>query len=97
MIYLEISTRTSEIRAYDQPGGYEKRLPYLAIITVTHLNDQVAYLHGAKGVADRQTWSALLDMLRDRGVTTVMLERHGGMRTIDLSQSSTGAESTSEG
>lgn len=85
MIHLEMSTRTSEIRAYDQPGGYEKRLPYLAIVTVTHLTDQVVYLHSAKGIADRETWEKMLDLLRERGVTTVMLERRGRMKTIELS------------
>lgn len=84
MIHLEMSTRTSEIRAYDQPGGYEKRVPYLAIVTVTHLTDQVVYLHSAKGIADRETWEKLLDLLRKSGVTTVMLERHGRMKTIEL-------------
>ena len=84
MIHLEMSTRTSEIRAYDQPGGYEKRLPYLAIVTVTHLTDQVVYLHSAKGIADRETWEKMLDLLRESGVTTVMLERRGRMRTIEL-------------
>lgn len=84
MIHLEMSTRTSEIRAYDQPGGYEKRLPYRAIVTVTHLNDQFVYLSGAHGISDRETWEKLLDLLRERGVTTVMLERRGRMRTIKL-------------
>jgi hypothetical protein len=84
MIHLEMSKRTSEIRAYDQPGGYEKRAPYLAIVTVTHLTDEVAYLHSAKGIANRETWEKMLDLLRDGGVKTVMLERRGRMRTIEL-------------
>jgi hypothetical protein len=89
MIHLEMSTRTSEIRAYDQPGGYEQRLPYLAIVTVTHLTDRIVYLSGAKGMADRETWEALLDLLRKSGVTTVMLERRGRMKTIELLASPT--------
>ena len=88
MIHLEMSTRTSEIRAYDQPGGYEKRLPYLAIVTVTHLTDRIAYLHSAVGVVDRETWTKTLELLRESGVTTVMLERHGQMKTIELQQGS---------
>jgi|GEM_PF-2111867 len=87
MIHLEMSTRTSEIRAYDQLGGYEQRLPYLAIVTVTHLTDRIVYLSSAKGMADRETWEALLDLLRKSGVTTVMLERRGRMKTIQLSAS----------
>ena len=92
MIHLEMSTRTSEIRAYDQPGGYAKRLPYLAIVTVTHLTDQVVYLHSAKGIADRETWEKMLSLLRESGVTTVMLERRGRMRTIELQAPVAGGE-----
>jgi len=92
MIHLEMSTRTSEIRAYDQPGGYEKRLPYRAIVTVTHLNDQVVYLSGAHGIADRETWESMLNLLRASGVTTVMLERRGRMKTIELSAPGAGGQ-----
>jgi hypothetical protein len=42
------------------------------------------YLQGAVGTVDRETWSKTLALLRERGVTTVMLERHGQMKTIDL-------------
>lgn len=84
MIHLTMAPQTSAIRAYDQPGGYENRLPYLAIVTVTHLTDKVVYLQGAVGKVDRETWEGTLDLLRARGVTTVMLERHGRMKTISL-------------
>jgi hypothetical protein len=84
MTYLTITPEVSSIRAYDQPGGYEHRLPYLAIVTVTHLTDKTVYLHGAVGAVDRETWEGTLDLLRERGVETVMLERHGRMRTIEL-------------
>ncbi|WP_323142721.1 hypothetical protein [Massilia phyllosphaerae] len=84
MIHLTMTPQTSAIRAYDQPGGYENRLPYLAIVTVTHLTDKVVYLHGAVGKVDRETWEKTLDLLRAHGATTVMLERHGVMKTIQL-------------
>jgi hypothetical protein len=84
MIHLTMTPATSNIRAYDQPGGYENRRPYLAIVTVTHLTDKIVYLHGAVGTVCRETWTKTLDLLRERGVTTVMLERHGRMKTIEL-------------
>ena len=84
MIHLTMTPQTSAIRAYDQPAGYENRLPYLAIVTVTHLTDKIVYLHGAVGVVCRETWTKTLDLLRDHGITTVMLERHGRMKTIEL-------------
>ena len=90
MAHLTMTPQTSAIRAYDQPGGYENRLPYLAIVTVTHLTDKIVYLHGAVGKVDRETWTKTLDLLRERGVTTVMLERHGQMKTIQLSAPAAG-------
>ena len=85
MIHLTMTPEVSSIRAYDQPGGYENRRPYLAIVTVTHLTDKIVYLHGAVGSVCRETWAKTLDLLRERGVTKVMLERHGRMKTIELS------------
>lgn len=84
MIHLTMTPEVSSIRAYDRPGGYENRLPYLAIVTVTHLTDKIVYLHSGVGKVDRETWEKTLDLLREKGVTTVMLERHGRMRTIEL-------------
>jgi hypothetical protein len=84
MIYLSMTPEVSTVRAYSMPGGYEQRAPYLAIVTVSHLSDTMAYLHGAVGDVDRETWTKLLDMLREQGVKTVMLERRGKMKTITL-------------
>ena len=85
MIHLTMTTEVSSIRSYDQPGGYENRRPYQAIVTVTHLTDKIVYLHGAVGTVCRETWAKTLDLLSAAGVTTVMLERHGRMKTIELS------------
>lgn len=84
MIHLTMTPDVSSIRAYDQPGGYEQRLPYLAIVQVKHLDDKTVYLGGAVGQVDRETWEKTLDLLREQGVTSVMLHRHGRMKTLDL-------------
>jgi hypothetical protein len=84
MIHLTMTPEVSSIRVYDQPGGYEKRLPYLGIVTVVHLTDKLAYLRGAVGKVDRETRARVFDLLRERGFTAVMLERHGRMKTIEL-------------
>lgn len=84
MRYLTITPSVSEVRSYDQPEGYDQRIPYLAIVTVSHLTPTTVYLHAAVGDVDRETWTKLLEMLRENGVTTVMLERHGKMKTISL-------------
>jgi len=84
MIYLEMTPATSNIRAYVQPSGYKKRLPYQAIVTVTHLTENFVYLHCGVGKVDRETWKKTLDLLRTRGINKVQIERHGKMRVIDL-------------
>lgn len=86
MIYLTMKPLVSTIRVYDLPDGYDKRMPYLGMMTVTHLTDKTVYLSGAIGTIDRPTRTMALAMLREQGVTTLMLERHGRMKTIDLSQ-----------
>lgn len=84
--HLHIEPSVSTIRAYAAPGGYEARRAYDGIITVTHLTSWFAYVSGAVGKIDRPTYERALNMLRDRGVTTVMYERRGKMKTIELSK-----------
>jgi hypothetical protein len=84
VIHLTMTTEVSSIRAYDQPDGYDRRLPYLGIVTVTHLTDKIVYLHGAVGKIDRATRDKAIAMLIERGVTTLMFERRGRMKTIEL-------------
>lgn len=84
MTHLHIAPAVSTIRVYDGPGGYEARRPYLGIITVDHLTSSIVYVHGAVGKIDRATHARALDMLRGLGITTVMYERRGRMKTIHL-------------
>ena len=87
MTHLHMTPEVSTIRVYDAPGGYEARRKYQGIITVTHLTDRVVYVHGAVGQVDRATYAQALDMLAELGVTTVMYERRGRMKTIELGKS----------
>ena len=84
MTHLHMTPQVSNIRVYDAPGGYEARRPYLGIITVTHLTSSTVYVHGAVGKIDRATHARALNMLRELGVTKVMYERRGQMKTIEL-------------
>lgn len=86
MTHLHMATTVSTIRVYDAPGGYEARRKYQGIITVTHLTDRVVYVHGAVGQVTRATHAQALAMLAQLGVTTVMYERRGKMKTIELAQ-----------
>ena len=84
MTHLHMTAEVSTIRVYDAPGGYEARRAYLGIITVSHLTDSTVYVHGAVGQIDRATYERALNMLSDLGVTKVMYERRGEMKTIKL-------------
>ena len=84
MTHLHMAREVSTIRVYSAPGGYEARRPYDGIITVTHLTSSTVYVHGAVGKIDRATHARALNMLRELGVTTVMYERRGRMKTIEL-------------
>jgi hypothetical protein len=84
MTHLHMAREVSTIRAYSAPGGYEARRPYDGIITVDHLTSSIAYVHGAVGKIDRAVYESALDMLREQGITTVMYERRGQMKTIKL-------------
>lgn len=86
MTHLHMATAVSTIRVYDAPGGYEARRPYVGIITVTHLTDRIVYVHGAVGQVTRATHAQALAMLAQLGVATVMYERRGRMKTIELAQ-----------
>ena len=84
MTHLHMAREVSTIRVYSAPGGYEARRAYDGIITVTHLTSSTVYVHGAVGKIDRATHARALNMLRELGVTTVMYERRGRMKTIEL-------------
>lgn len=84
MTHLHMARKVSTIRVYSEPGGYEARRPYNGIITIDHLTSSTVYVHGAVGKIDRATHARALDMLRELGVTKVMYERRGRMKTIKL-------------
>ncbi len=81
MTFLHMSRSVSEVRAYDRADGYALRLPYRAIVTVKHLGDDLAYLGAAVGTLNPDDFPALLAMLKEQGVKTVMFDRHGRMKT----------------
>lgn len=84
MVYLTMTPLISHIRAYIEPDGYARRIPYYAITTVVKLSEKVAYLCAAVGDVNRETWVETLRLLKETGYESVMLERHGRMKTITL-------------
>lgn len=84
MPHLHLSRSVSLLRSYAEPNGYERRIPYKAILTITHLTDTAVYLSAAVGEIDMPTWDAAMAMLKEQGVKTVQYERHGRMKTRNL-------------
>lgn len=84
MSFLVMTPFISTVRLYDDPFGYEQRMRYTAIVTVTHLSDTAVYLSGAHGALSRDTMPKLLAMLKSQGIETVQMERHGKIKTTKL-------------
>lgn len=84
MAHLKLTPKSSTIRVYDQPNGYEKRLPYVGIVSIDHLTDWLVYIHGAVGKIDRETLGQAYALLREQGVTTALVERHRQVKVIRL-------------
>lgn len=71
------------LRLYDEPDGYERRLPYRAVATVSLMGDRamICALHGRFSRAD---WRAIDEWLHDRGITTAEMERRGRVVTAPV-------------
>jgi hypothetical protein len=79
--HLTITPFISQIRIYDEPDGYEKRIPYKGIITVTYLNEKTAYLSGAVGEINRKVYNEIVKLLKAEGIEEVLFERRGSFKT----------------
>jgi len=84
MLYLSLTPHVSTIRFYDQPDGYENRVPYIGIMTITHLSDTTAYISGALGNFDKAAYTQVMALLKEHGVKTLLYERRGKFITRDL-------------
>jgi len=79
--HLTITPVVSQIRIYDEPNGYENRIPYKGIITVTYLNEKTVFLSGAIGEINRKIYKEIVKLLRSQGVEEVQFERRGSFKT----------------
>ena len=64
-------------RGYREPDGYERRLPYDLVGSVFDLGDGRARVFATQGELDRGAVQQLADLLREIGIRTVLVERHG--------------------
>ena len=78
------------LRLYDEPDGYERRLPYRAVATVSLMGER-ALLSGLHGRFDRSGWRAIEEWLRSRDVTSAAMERHGRIVTLGAPACDAGA------
>ena len=75
---------SSIARWYDTEDGYEKKIPFRAICSVTWLGDTHVFIHGMLGKLGKQDMKELFLELQSKGVTHVMAERKGKFVTRDI-------------
>lgn len=69
------------LRLYDEPDGYERRLPYRAVCTV-FVHGRSAEISAMHGIFDRPSWRAIEAWLRAQGVASAAMERRGRLVTL---------------
>lgn len=89
-MHWHLSSSHVEARGYDAPGGYEARVPYRAVASVTLLGGTgIAYVGAAmvkQGASlTRADLAALGVALRAQlGVQALLIERHGKLIKWDI-------------
>lgn len=64
-------------RGYDQPDGYEQRMPYRFVASIFAIGNGRARAFATHGDIDRATIQAMAADLLDKGIHTLLVERHG--------------------
>lgn len=83
---VHISPSVLTIRWYDEDEGYEKRLPYRAVCSMTIINDEEAYLYGMNGKVSRKDICDLFTKLKKYGISKVTSYRHKKKITYDIDE-----------
>lgn len=84
-IHVVLTPFVSQIRIYDEPDGYEKRIPYKGIMTVTFMTDKIVYISGAHGKFEtREAYEKIFEVLKANGVEELFYERRGKMTSRKL-------------
>lgn len=81
--YLHAEPIVYTLRLYYEPDGYARRLPYLAVATVSLLGAR-AWISGMHGQFDRAGWRAINDWLWSRGVRSAEMERRGRIVSVPV-------------
>jgi hypothetical protein len=81
---IHIQTATTIARWYDEANGFEQKLPYRAICSITHLTDKIVYIHGMHGKITKADMLELFIELSLMGIEQVTAERKGEMVTRDV-------------
>jgi len=71
-------------RGYAQPDGRAQQQPFDLVFSVFMLGDGRARVFGAHGTLDKPTLLNLAAELRALGVHTVLMQRHGAEREINI-------------
>jgi len=85
MYNVEITSVISHIRIFNEGESYEERDPYIGILTLQYLTDEVVYICGAHGVEmNREIYNLCVKALKKQGVTSMVYERHGKIKQKDI-------------
>lgn len=71
-------------RGYAEPDGRARQAPFDLVFSVFMLGDGRARVFGAHGTLDKATLLNLAGELRKLGVHTVLMQRHGVEREINI-------------
>jgi hypothetical protein len=72
------------VRWYDQDQGYENKLPYRAICSITWLGNTQVFLYGMHGKITKEDMKLLFVELALLGATHVVAERKGKFVIKDI-------------
>lgn len=76
-MHLHLQPVMFVFRGYRTPDGFEQRRPYDLVGSVFDLGDGRARVFATLGEITRGVVEQLAAQLRDRGIRTVLVERHG--------------------
>jgi hypothetical protein len=73
------------IRKYEkEDNNYENRSPYDSIMHVVCITEKICYIYGANGQFLKDDYKEVLYALLNKGFETLLIERHGKMKELNL-------------
>lgn len=81
---IDVEPIVATVRWYDDPKGYEKKLPYKAVATISLLNRDTVFISGMHGSINRQMLSELACWLLAHDIKFVHSFRKGKWKDYSI-------------